>query len=289
MKLNKGLASYPILISGDDDYIDSHFDAEVKQNIEFGKIKIGVDFITDNQGLKKLIEENKASYVVHFECSLLGYRKFLMTTNENNDYYIDLNEVDSKVEVSTFIIATQDIKKYYNNKFNWEYGQDGIDIDKGNILAIGPTYTIDVNHGKEGFKKISDIISIKQDSNIEKGEYSVALEGDVIIIYVNENIKNQYYIHGKKYLYNIISMIMVPSMIYILNYMKNNKEGLEEYRWFKIIEKLLKENGVEVEQLRNDESSGKYSIFELAQKIFKYPLEKGIIELNREWGEDKHV
>ena len=282
MRLDKGLTSYPKLISGDDDYVDSHFDAKVEQNIEFGKIKISVEFITNNKGLKELIEQNKASYVIHFECSLLGYRKFLMTSNINNDYYIDLNEVDSTVEVSTFIVATQDIKKYYNDKFNWEYGKDGIDIDKGNILAIGPTYTIDVNHGKNGFKKIPDIITIKEDPNTGRGEYSVDVEGDVIIIYVNKNIKNKYFIHGKQYLYNIISMIMVPSMIYVLTCMKNSKDDLKEYGWFKTIEKLLKENGVEVEKLSNDDSSGKYSIFELAQKIFKSPLEKGINELNKE-------
>lgn len=282
MKLNKRLASYPILISGDDDYVDSYFDSFLKQDIEFDKIKVSVDFSLENEGLKQLILDKKAGYAVHFECQLLSYRKLITTESSKVDYLIDLNDVTNAIEVSTYIIAMVDIPKYYNEKFNWAYGKEGVDITKGNVMAIGPTYTIDIDRSKDGLKKLSDIICIKQHEDSEKQELSVSIDGDIIMILVSENIKNQYFVHGKQYLYNIISMIMVPSMSYVLTCMKKNADNLREYRWFIVIEQLLNQNGVEINQLREDESSGKYSIYELSQKIFKLPIEKGIMELNRE-------
>ena len=237
-----------------------------------------------NDGLHELIREKKAAYVVHFECSLLGYRQIVICEKDVVEHKINLNDVDGVVEVSIFIVALQDITRYYDRKFNWEFGTDGIDIDTGNILAIGPSYNVDIDRAKDGLKKLSDIICIKQYDGDSKNESSISLENDIIFIYVNENIKNQYYIQGRQYLYNIISMIMVPAMTYILTQMKNNKDDLKDYRWFATIENLLKQNDVDIEQLREDESSGKNSIFALAQKIFKSPLERGIFELCKEKG-----
>jgi|LSQX01.1.fsa_nt_gb hypothetical protein len=284
MRPNKRLTSYPILSCGDDDYIDSYYDATLSTSVEFSELKIKIDILLSNDGLHELIKVKKAAYVVHFECSMLGYRQIIISKEDVVEHTIDLNDVGGVVEVSIFIVALQDIAKYYNGKFNWEFGTDGIDIDKGNILAIGPSYNVGIDRAKDALKKLSDTICIKQYVGNSKNESSISLENDVIFIYVNENIKNQYYIQGRQYLYNIISMIMVPAMSYILTQMKNNKDDLMYYRWFATIENLLKQNEVDVEQLREDESSGKNSIFALAQKIFKSPLERGIFELHNEKG-----
>lgn len=281
MKLNKRLTPYPVLTQGDDDYIDSNFDAHVEHGIEFSKLKVHIKFSLNNNGIKELIIDDKAKFVAHFECPLLSYRKMLTTATESGKIEIDLNEITNEIECSIFIVATQDIPLYYNEKFNWEYGTDGVDIEKGNILAIGPRYKFEIDRNKDGLKKLSDIISINQYDTANISETSVELDGDVIMIYVNEDIKNLYFIHGKNYLYNVISMIMVPAMIYILTRMKNSNDDLKDYKWFGVVEKLLQQDDIEVDQLRDDESAGKYSIYTIAQKIFKSPIKAGLKELNR--------
>lgn len=284
MKINKRLASYPILASGDDDYVDSSFDAALEETKDFDKLKIKLKFVLHNAGLEKLIRDRKAVYAAHLECPLLSYRKMVVSCEEELNYTIDMKDLANMVEVSTFIVASEDIPQYYNEKFNWEYGKAGVDITKGNILAIGPTFTVDVNRSKDGLKKLTDIIRIKQYEGTECAETKVVLDGDVILIYTNKLIKDKYYSYGREYLYNIISMIFVPAMVYILTSMKNNSDAYSEYRWYSVIEQLLNQNGVEVHQLRDDESDGKYAIHMLAQKIFKAPIEKGILELEKERG-----
>lgn len=284
MKINKRLTSYPILMNNDDDYVDSYFDASLNQSINFNTISLSVDLMLSNDEMIQLINDKRAAYVVHVECPLLSFRDVYTSEKSSIKCDIDLDEIANSVEVSTFVVALEDFPKYYNKKFNWEYGTDGIDISKGNIMAIGPTYTVDINRAKDGLKKLSDIIQIKEYSSNMRPETSISIDGPVIIIYTNKLIKDKYFAYGREYLYNTISMIMVPAMQYVLTAMKSNSDNLKDYRWYNVIEQLLNQNGIEVSELRDDESGGKYSIYELSQKIFKAPLEKGILELSKERG-----
>ena len=277
MKLNKHLSSYPILISGDDDYIDSSFEIKIVQNVYFGKLIIEVDFLLNNLGLEQLIKSEVTKFALHIECPLLSYRQVFLTSENKLTIELDLNHLAENVEVSGFIVANQDIEHYYNEKFNLFYGKDGVNITKGNYLAIATPYTIDIDRTKEGNDKLSNFIVIQQDDNA-KDRMNINLNGDVISILVNKQIKDEYFQHGKQYLYNCISMIMVPTMIYVLTNMQSNPD-LQSYRWYKNIEKLLEQNDVRIEDLKTDESSGKNSIFEIAQKIFKSPLQHGLEEL----------
>lgn len=285
MKINKRLTSYPVLMNNDDDYVDSYFDASLSQSIEFNIISINVEMLLNNEEMQQLVKDKKAAFALHVECPLLSFREIHLSETNTIKCDIDLDLIANSVEVSTYVVAIEDIPKYYNKKFNWEYGTDGIDISKGNIMAIGPTYTIDINRAKDGYKKLSDIIRIKEYSTNEKPETMVSIDGDVIIIYTNKLIKDKYFAYGREYLYNTISMIMVPAMQFVLTSMKGNSDNLKDYRWYNVIEQLLNQNGIEVSDLRDDDSEGKNSIYELSQKIFKAPLEKGILELSKERGE----
>ena len=278
MKLNKYLSSYPILISGDDDYVDSSFEISIVQNVQFGKLIIDVNFLLNNEGLAQLIKNGMAKFAIHIECPLLSYRKVFLTDENMLTVEIDLNHLAETVEVSGFIIASQNMSNYYNEKFNLFYGKDGVNITKGNYLAIATPYTIDIDRTKEGHDKLSSFIVIQQDDNA-KERMNINLNGDVISILVNKQIKDEYFQHGKQYLYNCISMIMVPTMIYVLTNMQSNPD-LQSYRWYQSIENLLEQNEIHIKDLRLDESSGKNSVFEIAQKIFKSPLHSGLKELS---------
>lgn len=280
MKIKKGLSGYPILIAGDDDYVDSFFDAEMNYQNEFNQLTINVKLTLKNDGLDDLINQGKALYVVHYECPSLCFREMEASNDKNISHVIDMNSLSDVLEVSTYIVANSDIEKYYNEKFNWEYGKDGFPINKGSILAIGPTYTIDIDRANDGLKKLPDVIQIKEYENDDRKEMKVVLEGPIITIMVSKNVKDIYYNIGgqDKYFNIIISMIMVPAMIQVLVNMKENEDGLKDFQWFKVISALLEKNGIEVNQLNIEDASGKFSVYEIAQKIFKSPIEKGFMD-----------
>ena len=286
MRLNKYLSAYPILAEGDDDYVDSYYDVKIESQSSFGKLGLSITHKCNNKGLISLIKNGDAVFLTHVECSLLGFRNTYSCDAEMQKIEIDLNNLSNDIEVSCFIVATKNISNYYDEKFNWEFGDVGVNIECGNVLAIGPTYYIEIDRNNNKLKKLSDVIKIDS-HNDNKKEMEVNLEGNVILILISKNAKKLYSIHGDNYYkYNVISMILVPAMIYILTMMKNNTEAYQEKKWFKIIEKLLNENGVKVEELDTLNSNGKKSVFTLAQDIFKAPLDKGLEELSRDTEEE---
>lgn len=281
MKLNKRLTPYPVLTQDGDDYVDSYFDASVKNKIEFGKLILDTEFFLNDGGLQEKINNSEAIFAVHIECSSMCFRN-MMCDNKICTNVIDLSDITDKLEISTFIVANVDIKDYSNDKFNWEYGNNIFQIAKGNILAIGPTFSVDIDRKKDGLKKLTDIIAIKQQDSAIVQEITVGIEQDIIYIYVTENVKNLYFLHGRNYLHTVISMIMVPAMEYVLTQISSNSQNYSDFKWYKVIEKLLKQNGVDVDALDAYAGTGKNSIYVLAQKIFKTPMEMGLRELNAE-------
>lgn len=65
MKIKNSLTPYPILCDYNDDYRDSKFDAEIHLTNSLDKVKCEVVFRLKNDVLEKMIQEQKAVYLLH--------------------------------------------------------------------------------------------------------------------------------------------------------------------------------------------------------------------------------
>lgn len=275
MKLEKSLSSYPVLSVEDDDYIDSIFDAEVEKREDFGKIIIKANFILKNEGLYNLINSGYAKFVLHVECPTMSERLIYYSDTESVEAAINMDDLDDNIEISTFIVVIKDIFGYSNVKFNYDYGGATFNLKKGNILAIGPNYTLKIDRSNKSYQKLPDILQIVEDDK-SKGEFTVDCSRDVIYVYVNKSEKNSYINKGKRFKNSVLSMIMVPVMVNVLCCMQKDK-GLKENAWYKIVNAELERNNIDIDNL--EMNGGENSIFVAAQKIFKVPLEKGLDEV----------
>ena len=67
MRLANKLYPYPILWNGNDDYIGSNFDINIKHIINKRSIVFKIEVILDDELLLKLINENVLSYSIIIE------------------------------------------------------------------------------------------------------------------------------------------------------------------------------------------------------------------------------
>lgn len=277
MKLNKYLTPFPVLSLVNSDYVDSTFSANVVSKTAFGIINLSIDYSLDDEGLQKLINDGYAEFVTHVECPMLGYRAMAQSSRPAVNIKIDENEVASKSDISTFIIAIKDITGYHNDRFSWDYGENAtFDIPKGSFLAIGPTFCLKTDRDDKDFSKITDIFSILEDDS--NPDYcSIDLEGDCIQVRTNANIKNRYYNYTKSEKYTWISMIFLPALTEALRKMHDNQEVYQDYKWFEVLQRLLEANSLSIDDL-SDETSDKNYFGAVAQKIFKSPIEKALNE-----------
>ena len=107
-------------------------DFEHKQ--EFRKFIINYSIKLNDKKLLKLIEEGRAKYCIHIENSLTSFRHSYLTDKKNSSIEIDENDINHEIEVSTFVVALEDIVNYQNENLNEDYDGAEIYLQKGSML-----------------------------------------------------------------------------------------------------------------------------------------------------------
>jgi hypothetical protein len=267
------------LSAADDDYVRGNFQVHMDEEILFGCLHLTVKYVLDEMGLQELIDAGKAIFVTHIECSLVGFRKMFMSQGKTADISIDIAELSDETEVSTFIMAQEDIGHYMNKDFNDSYGrQASFSLTAGNVLAIGPEYSIDINRDGRDYDKMADILSLQADEGLQ--ESYVSLDEDCLIIHVSRALLDRYHQHKQTDKYMMISLFLMPAMVTVLSQMKEDTGGeWRSFRWYGVIEKLLQANGIAAADLNFNAGRDKRSVAVVAQSIFKYPLEKALQEM----------
>lgn len=291
MKPKKHLTAYPVLAETDGNYIDSKFIIK-KEEKTFGQSSLGrMNFDcrleTDDQGLLELISQGKACYVVHIECPLLAFREVYKSGSGRFEIAIDTDKLANKVEFSSFIVAVEDIEGYTNKNFEEFFRNkiEGYHVQRGGVLAIGSSFEIDLSRNGKIPKKMVDIIVIQEETKPGKKGYSLLLDNNKIIIQVSKKVKDAYATYGRCYLHTVLSSLLVPAMQEILWTMKEETASYEGYHWYGVIKRALDDYGVNIEQMtmqtfQNPSAEDKKkSIPEIAQAIFKYPLDNCMVEL----------
>jgi hypothetical protein len=113
---------HPVLSYFSDDIVGSQFQSTVK--ITGTKTTYVFDVVskTSNQDLSKLVESGGAQYAVHVECALTRYRSLFASGAERFRFEIPATVIDGRVEVSSFILALEDLARYSNSGFHSDYG-----------------------------------------------------------------------------------------------------------------------------------------------------------------------
>lgn len=283
MKLNKHLSPYPILSNADNNYVRGNFGAEVTDvYVTFGRLNLKIEYNLDDDGLKLLINQKKAVFVTHIECPVMGYREVSTSQGATVKKSIEMKYLTDKIEVSTYIVAQEDILGYRNKNFSLSFGKNAsFDITKGSVLAIGSVYSIDISRKEKPYNTIVDILRLYKDEN-SNGEVWISTENDWISVYVSQEVLQAYHRCKDNKRYSLIQMIFVPTLMIVLLQMKKMEEdGVEEqWKWYQIIQNVLEQNNIKVDQISSEPGNNEYSASLIAQKIFKMPIMKAIEELN---------
>lgn len=280
MKLNKYLAPYPVLSAEDNDYVDSFFSAELEANQDFGRVDLRIKYKLNDEGLLKLIDDGFAEYVTHVECSLLGFRKMSQSYEKEVNIIIDENALADSSDISTFIVAKRDIPKYSNEKFSYIYGKNAsFFIPKDSILAIGPYFTLNTDRSDKAYSKITDIFAIVHDYK-EPEESWMSFDDDCIQVHVNKEMKNKYNAYKISDRYTLLTIFFLPALTEALSLMARSGDSYSSYKWYEIINKVLKNNNIMISDLMVEPGPDKCYVGNIAQRIFKSPIEKALMEID---------
>lgn len=243
MKITSRSYPYPVLRSGNDDFIDSSFQCKLHPGkLSSEKFHFNITFTLDNEDLQQLIDHKQAFFGIHVECQRTRLRKTFKTSDKSYEFALEKKDCREKIEIRTFIIADTVIDNYSSAKFNEEYEDVSFRVEKGSRLAIGNSYDIKVDEEDE-YELSNPLFIIQKNNQPNASALEVNHEDDLVIVYLSPDNFNNCKDMVNIYRDFIASSIGIPVITYLIERLREDDEV--DKRWAKILQKKMEELGLE--------------------------------------------
>lgn len=279
MDIKYKLYPYPVLTTYSDDYQDSKFDVEFVSELDGKNVKLKFSSYLENMGLEKLLGDGDIHFVYHLECSQTGFRAAIKTTKNEYTHVIKNNKLRGRLQICTFIVATQDIPNFKNDNFHEDYRGFTFVIEKGCVIGVGDQFNVDIEDDPFELENIPSIFSIIKNLNEDSQGMLVDMDQRKIVIRIPE--KSFYNLNSIKHIPQIQptinSLIIIPALLYVLEEMSKRSEDeiydYSQYGWYRAINKKLLQEfscGFESQAFSN------LNMIEVAQKLINSPLDDAL-------------
>lgn len=284
MRIKAKLYPYPLLEScfGQCDYVDSKFNILVEQKCNKSTIELTFIPVLDNNELIDLINRGDADYAVHIECQLTSFRKLYRIKDGSLKITLNANDIEGSFTICTFIIANNDIYNYSNAKFNEDYKGFTFNIEKGNILAIGDSYDLQVNKDRDNLGNVQSIFGLIVNDNENDTDVKIDITGEKIVIALPQEEYKTFkaLVKTKANQAVLHSMTLIPALMEAFDQLKKkiNNGDFELFigkKWFRSISKAFENFGI----VFDEEYILGMNSFEDAQKLIKNTINRGILGL----------
>ena len=263
MKINPRAFPMPVVGNGDDVY--AGFQATYAVTNDRVDFSISVEVVCSSVTLLRLIEEGKATYVMHVDCSTTMFRQAFTLSDTKSTIKISGRDIDKIVEITCFIVATTDIPDLRIENANPDFSGAGFDVVAGDILAYGDTYRLHADLAFDQLKSVAAIINVAG-SDDDRRAAEVHLSGDKVIIRLCRDDYRNYALmkNDPDQRELIITLLVVPAIMEaVFCYKGKSPEEREMHRWCRILRSRFEE--LDVDNL---------SAFEIAQRLLELPLER---------------
>lgn len=279
MKINERLYPHPVLSHFSDDIINSLFQLTPKIAAGRHSYKLEVTARTNNKELQDLLRSSKAQYALHIECSATRFRSLIKSNEGHFSAEIPAEQLDGNVDLCSLIIATEDIQSYTNEKFHPDYQGISFTINKGDVLAVGQDKTFDALKDIDPLKYMSSIFKVRPNHQNATEPFQVTYDEYILISLSEVNFKNYAQLRSDADKQPVLAaMIIIPALTYVLGEIKtasqiNNIDEFQEKRFFRVIQKKLRELGCDPDAPNFWEDN---SALLLSQQLTGDPLTKSL-------------
>lgn len=232
---------YPVLKEDESDYKSSVLSTEIKIGID--KIEkcytIKAKLETDNQAINNWLENKQCIKGIFVKSSAVWFSKFF-EIKDNEEIFIKSTDIYGRVDILPCILVTDKIDKFYSDDFTDEFKDIDINVNIGEIIAVGEEITFEALLENDIFKHASSIFEfVENDSKFI--EYDINY--DKIIIKLPKNIFDNYKNLNPQRISNrrsILNSILVnPILLSILYDIKDEPEEYQGRKWFNTIQKII--------------------------------------------------
>ena len=287
MEIKYKLYPYPVLSGYSDDYKSGQFDVSIDISRDGYDLKISFQATLTCQSLLDLIQNEKAKYVYHLECSQTGFRTVIQTSKVTETYILSSKQVNGKLQICPFAAAIQDITGYSSADFHNDYSGISFDIEAGCVLAVGKMVTVDISKDIDDLANTPSIFSITRNADAACKQMLVDYSGRKILIKLPLDDYYSYKQLGNMPQAQSIlnSLTVIPALTYVLEELRaqsvDERSENSDTLWYRTLSKaLLTQFDCDIES----ENYNSQNFMELAQKLINNPISDAFKMLTSSFG-----
>ncbi|MCR4717282.1 MAG: hypothetical protein K5656_08880 [Lachnospiraceae bacterium] len=288
MEIKNRLFPYPVLCEDTDDYIEGEFRVEpevISQNMSHTLVSFRISL--DNPGLKSLIKQGYAEYVIHIECSNTSFRTVLHTFSDEESYYLNNGKVNGDVALVGMIVAKKEIANYQNDRLNDDYDDVNLTIPRAAIMAYCNMPRLNILKNYEELSQEESLFSvignIKKDQN-EELPVRFSLDSDRIKIFVDAEVRDAYIAYQNNVAMRplIWSVLLIPALTFMMEELRRDYEAYENCRWFIKFSAFYRQQGKDFVE---DVIYGENPITDIVQELLQLPIGKTFLNMQEMIGD----
>lgn len=240
MNLDGSYFPYPFLSSYTDDYGQIKFEMNYERRVDNQGYIFDIDINLEDEALQNLIDKKQAKYLIIYECKSLGLKRTIESHTDKFNFKILMDDVSRRVDIFLFLVADTNIKLSSKN-FHKDYLGMTFNLEKGNILGSVDKIWFNPLDDSEDIKDVGSILKIDKNPEDEVGPISVNLDSENIIILLSSNdYKNYLKLRNNGNNSLLISMIVTPTIINVLNVMQrgvveSDESYYQDRKWYRVI------------------------------------------------------
>ncbi len=245
---------HPVLAHFTDDIVNSVFQPAVTVKGNKNAYVFDAVFKTNNPDLLQLIAEKKARYAVHVECTQTRYRDIFRSDAEQFSFEVPAGMLDGRVEVTSFILASEALDQYRNESFHPDYAKLTFRVSKGDTRAVGHDREFAAEKKSDPLRKVPSIFSIVPDDATDATLMDIDTNGAKVRVTLSRSNHDAYLtLKADQSLHAILSAaVIVPALVTVIDEIRRagTEKGIEAYknrRWFLVVARRLREIGIDPE------------------------------------------
>jgi len=135
-----------------------------------------------NAYIDELIDGGLASWVLRVACNRTYYRRTFRTTGPTWSSTIPGQELEGRVQIETGVVAASPLPGYAPLGMHSDYSGTVFDLEVGELLVLGPTFTFTVDKVYDALKApVASLMRVRE-GNHQVGGFEVTYDDDHIDI-----------------------------------------------------------------------------------------------------------
>lgn len=257
---------HPVLAFGTGDFSDGEFEMSfnVTENLVTGGLFLEHDIILTELGIRKLVEEGKASIGCFVRCADTYHTELRRMTWPSGRSDFAPGTLLNRVTLRPMVWLNDNLSKWDPGTIHPEFSPP-VNLARSDVVAIGAEHIISVGQAK--LAPIESIFELDRSPDVTEGILQVELERERITILVGEKtyesimlLRGQ--ISGKDVVMNAVYM---PAVMEVIDALQSGSDQYQAYRWHSAFTARCDARGVDL-------GAGS-SILENAQTLLDRPAE----------------